>query len=1356
MRFLRLCSAAVAASFAISSFGGWTYDPDSSSITDGKWTLNVTASGDDLTITHLVEGSGDLDFTSFSADTGKRVVALGTDPLKSTGGVFDMNGTITSLVAPDLVSMADYSLRNCTKLTDLVVSERFSRFGGYALRYTPGLLRISPARFDYLTSVGTCAFQYAGSASMEPMDFVFPSLTSVSTYAFQEANVLRSFATDMLTSLTADMFLSNMRLQRLELSNLADMRVVRFCKECTNLGDVRLSGTFTALWTDAFLDCSSLSNVVIKAPVATVNEGALKNIAPNASIVFYGEAPTFQNGSLSAANAEEGFCRARVYAVLGPSSASWAAAVAPNADRFEADKTRPDYPGEKAFGLLYDGTAYSWVIEPDPLLSVASTVGAYGAVEPAFGKYYEMADGETVEFSAPEGDVDVSDVFKVRYGGWKLYVRATDGTRTLLDEDDTLSGSFVYEAGVQYDLEWQGVRQYRVQVNAAAGGTATPTDVFVTEGEEVAVTAEPDEGKAFGAWFGVPVAHLVENPLRLRVTEPLSVTPAFNGVWRYDAGAQVVSNDIWRLNVTAEGTELSVNLAGADFAGEGALLLTSFPQDVPGYHVTAFADCGKNSSQLSLNAKISALVTPEVRSVGQWTFYYASGLQTVYLSPSVFRVGDGAFRNTSNVKRFHPSRMPSLASLGPESFILFGSNAKTAGVPYELVDFDMPALTTLDANTVFADSALIRSFRADNVSSLRGSSLFSGSKSLERVELGGSVAAIPENMFKDCNLLSNVVIKAPVAAVAAGAFTNISPFARVTIWGAPPTFAAGSLSAKDAESKDCRICVEAVTACVSTDWAAAVAPQADVFASYRGKPDDPGDSAIGLLWDGTAYSWVARKDFSLEVVRVGGDPVGSVTPDYGFHFDYTNGTTVAFSAPADDMPVSDDQKARFSGWKLYSIGPDGAVTLLDSGKGLSGSFTYQTGVFYRLAWEAQDKFLVRVESTGDGTVDWEPTFVAAGETVRMTAVPADGKSFGLWNGVPADGCACNPTAFTVTGPMTVAPVFVGKWRYNADEGVIFNDIWRLNVEVMGPGELAITMKTDGIAGSGPLCLTSFPDDVPGYHVTAVKGCDRGFSIFSQDPVKCIQDSERHCPTAFVAPEVKSVGSQVFAYASHYSSPDPKNMPVCEMFVFSEGITNFGASSLYCAKCIGRFHPTSMPSLISVGQQAFSYIERNTVSCDFDMPALTSLSKSQVFTGCGLLASVSLAGVVTVADATFSGCANLTNVVFGRGLTTLGARALAAMPGGATVCLPNRRVPEMGDTCIYSTDAGNRVRILIRRNFAGSGWSDLIAPLTDADRARADFPGEMTVGTISVVVGEVTYTSWVVETEKAQGLSIIVR
>ncbi len=54
--------------------GAWSYDGTAGTITDGNWTLKVSGSSTNLTLTGYVAGEGDLDLSSLSTDTNRTVV----------------------------------------------------------------------------------------------------------------------------------------------------------------------------------------------------------------------------------------------------------------------------------------------------------------------------------------------------------------------------------------------------------------------------------------------------------------------------------------------------------------------------------------------------------------------------------------------------------------------------------------------------------------------------------------------------------------------------------------------------------------------------------------------------------------------------------------------------------------------------------------------------------------------------------------------------------------------------------------------------------------------------------------------------------------------------------------------------------------------------------------------------------------------------------------------------------------------------------------------------------------------------------------------------------------------------------
>ena len=274
-------------------------------------------------------------------------------------------------------------------------------------------------------------------------------------------------------------------------------------------------------------------------------------------------------------------------------------------------------------------------------------------------------------------------------------------------------------------------------------------------------------------------------------------------------------------------------------------------------------------------------------------------------------------------------------------------------------------------------------------------------------------------------------------------------------------------------------------------------------------------------------------------------------------------------------------------------------------------------------------------------------------------------------------------------------------------------------------------------------LTSFPTDVPGHHVTALGTSYRYGSLFSSE-----NKAGYHVLTAVVAPEVTSIGDWFFYMPGTQF----------ELAAFSPDLTYVGGWAFWNANGVKRFFPGRMEKLTKFGNnRPFNNlggaVAEGLEPVDFVMPALKSVTP-EAFATSKMVASVTATGVTSVSAQAFDACPSLTNVVFGKVLTSLGDYALRKLPGGATVHLPGRHAPTLGAGAIYSENASNRARILIRRNYPGSGWDDLLMPLTEEDLAREDYPGEMTLGTVQAA--GTAYSAWLVETKPRTGLLLMVR
>ena len=139
-----------------------------------------------------------------------------------------------------------------------------------------------------------------------------------------------------------------------------------------------------------------------------------------------------------------------------------------------------------------------------------------------------------------------------------------------------------------------------------------------------------------------------------------------------------------------------------------------------------------------------------------------------------------------------------------------------------------------------------------------------------------------------------------------------------------------------------------------------------------------------------------------DVLLVSGAPedLGSVSPAYGTTDGHAAGESFVCSAPALYTNAEGTVVHACRGYTVYTNG-------IEYVSGTENCFTYTHpdcagGAMLVWQWELA-QYKLDVDVAGDGTVDFESQFVAAGEIVTVTATPNDGWAFWRWEGTAAEG-----------------------------------------------------------------------------------------------------------------------------------------------------------------------------------------------------------------------------------------------------------------------------------------------------------------------------------------------------------------
>ena len=184
---------------AFSSFAGWVLNEDKTQLSDGYWTLAVVADGENLKITSLTAGTGDLDLSDVSEDTaGYKITAIGPSAFNKKTG-------LTSICAPDVIVVEDGASNvnspfyNCTALTNAALPSA-TTIGNFAFRSCTALYDVS---FESVTKIGNESFSHCGSLTNIEVN---AGITSIGASAFahtssRQACVLKTFKPTTLPAL---------------------------------------------------------------------------------------------------------------------------------------------------------------------------------------------------------------------------------------------------------------------------------------------------------------------------------------------------------------------------------------------------------------------------------------------------------------------------------------------------------------------------------------------------------------------------------------------------------------------------------------------------------------------------------------------------------------------------------------------------------------------------------------------------------------------------------------------------------------------------------------------------------------------------------------------------------------------------------------------------------------------------------------------------------------------------------------------------------------------------------------------------------------------------------------------------
>lgn len=194
----------------------------------------------------------------------------------------------------------------------------------------------------------------------------------------------------------------------------------------------------------------------------------------------------------------------------------------------------------------------AWLFADDSAeyVYVGGSPSMFGSPASGYGPIQGLSAGAEISLTAPADELAVDATTHFRCTGWTfdgVDGVQRSGTETSMTMNLPCSGVF----------RWQFEAEELVTAGTADGGSVAPLKVWVAYGEEVTLTATPDEGRGFLEWQGdVPNGAKASNPLTLTVRKPLAVLPVFHyGTFDPDAVPVKMSE------ASGQATELSLDLS---------------------------------------------------------------------------------------------------------------------------------------------------------------------------------------------------------------------------------------------------------------------------------------------------------------------------------------------------------------------------------------------------------------------------------------------------------------------------------------------------------------------------------------------------------------------------------------------------------------------------------------------------------------------------------------------------------------------------------------------------------------------------------------------------------------------------
>ena len=635
---------------------------------------------------------------------------------------------------------------------------------------------------------GDGLLSYAEAAAVQKLGNVFRSNTSITSF-----DELRYF------------------------TGLSDISYQAF-EDCSSLTSVTIPSSVTSIRSSAFEDCRSLTSVVIHEGVTSIGDAAFKycssltSVTIPSSVTSIGSYAFYNCSSLTSVTIPSSVTSIRSSAfedcssltsVTIPSSVTSIGSYAFAECRSLTSVTIPEGVTSIGDDAFYNCSGLTSVVILEGVTSIGSSAfencRSLTSVTILEGVTsigdYAFANCDLTSVVIPEGVTSIGD---------QAFYNCSSLTSVTIPSSVTSIGksafSYYYNS---HDL-------------------IAPESVYISD---LASWVSIDCGNEYSIGSG---KLYLNNVLLTDVVVPDGVTSIRNYAFKYcssltsvtipegvtSIGSSAFSNCSGLTSVTIPSSVTSMGYYA--FYNCSSLTSVTIPEGVTSIGYYAFCDCSSLTSvtipssvtsigggAFSHCSSLTSVTIPEgVTSIGSYAFSWCSSLTSVTIPSSVTSIGDGAFYNCSSLTSVTiPEGVTSIGSSAfencrsltsvtiPSSVTSIGESAFFCSDLQSLYISDLASWLSIDCgdgasllpeklylNNVLLTDVVI----PDGVTSIRNYAFYNCS-SLTSVTIPEGVTLIGDGAFKNCSSLTSVVIPEGVTSIGDGAFSNCSSLTSVTI-----------------------------------------------------------------------------------------------------------------------------------------------------------------------------------------------------------------------------------------------------------------------------------------------------------------------------------------------------------------------------------------------------------------------------------------------------------------------------------------------------------------------------------------------------------------------------------------------